>query len=462
MDGRREPDPKPERENEPVDEEIIDLTQVIEGGDNDDIIDLNDILEQPDQASEETDEAAIPLVDVISTEAPADLNDVADDDIIDLEDVATTLEADMADTEPDQEDEAVIDLMDVAALDAPAKDAVTPTAADEEEVTADIDEADDDIIDLEDVATTLEADVADTEPESDVLPSGKVEPAVEPDQEDEAVIDLMDVAALDAPEEDAVTPTTADEEEVTAGIDETDDDIIDLEDVATTLEADMADTEPESGELPADEAEPLTEADQEDEAVIDLMDVAALDAPEEDALAPSAADEEEVTADIDETDVDQAGVIDLTDIEASESDKEEFADLQSRAEAMLTEASGSTVEPAPDPIDEETPEEAAETAGPDADFGVLDENDDLVEPEPVAQPAASVPPFSPETMPESPAAEPIRPTDQQVDAALERVIEKIYSEKIEQMMIQTIEKTVRREIEKIKTALLEDSDGMAG
>ena len=142
--------------------------------------------------------------------------------------------------------------------------------------------------------------------------------------------------------------------------------------------------------------------------------------------------------------------------------KEEFADLQSRAEAMLTEASGSTVEPAPDPIDEETPEEAAETAGPDADFGVLDENDDLVEPEPVAQPAAPVPPFSPETMPESPAAEPIRPTDQQVDAALERVIEKIYSEKIEQMMIQTIEKTVRREIEKIKTALLEDSDGMAG
>ena len=256
MDGRREPDPKPERENEPVDEEIIDLTQVIEGGDNDDIIDLNDILEQPDQASEETDEAAIPLVDVISTEAPADLNDVADDDIIDLEDVATTLEADMADTETDQEDEAVIDLMDVAALDAPEEDAVTPTTADEEEVTADIDEADDDIIDLEDVATTLEADVADTEPESDALPSGKVEPAVEPDQEDEAVIDLMDVAALDAPEEDAVTPTAADEEEVTADIDEADDDIIDLEDVATTLEADMPDTDPESGELPADEAEP--------------------------------------------------------------------------------------------------------------------------------------------------------------------------------------------------------------
>jgi hypothetical protein len=293
MDGRRRPDLKPEKENEPVDEEIIDLTQVIEGEDNDDIIDLNDILEQPDQASEETDETALPLVDVISTEAPADLADVADDDIIDLENVATT------------------------------------------------------------------------------------------------------------------------------------------------LEADMADTEPESDTVPADEAEPLIEADQEDEAVIDLMDVAALDSPAEDAVEPSDDD-------------------DLTDIEAPGPDDEEFADLQSRAEAMLAEAPGSTVESAPDLIDQETPEEAAETAGPDVDFRALDEKDALVEPEPVAQPVAPV------IMAESPAPDPIRPTDQQVDAALERVIEKIYSEKIEQMMIQTIEKTVKREIEKIKTALLEDSDGMAG
>jgi hypothetical protein len=213
--------------------------------------------------------------------------------------------------------------------------------------------------------------------------------------------------------------------------------------VATTLDADMADTEPESDTVPADEAEPLIEADQEDEAVIDLMEVAALDSPAEDAVEPS-------------DDDDQSGVIDLTDIEAPEPDDEEFADLQSRAEAMLAEAPGSTVESAPDLIDQETPEEAAETAGPDVDFRALNEKDALVEPEPVAQPVAPV------IMAESPAPDPIRPTDQQVDAALERVIEKIYSEKIEQMMIQTIEKTVKREIEKIKTALLEDSDGMAG
>ncbi len=70
--------------------------------------------------------------------------------------------------------------------------------------------------------------------------------------------------------------------------------------------------------------------------------------------------------------------------------------------------------------------------------------------------------FAPVTPPPPPADESVALTDAQVEAALERVVEKIYGEKIEQMMIQTIEKTVKREIEKIKNALLEDTDGMVG
>jgi hypothetical protein len=382
MDGRRKPDPKPERENELIDGEIIDLTQVIEGGDNDHIIDLENILEQPDGAPEKMDEAALPPVDDISTEETAALPD----------------------------------------------------------------DTDDDIIDLEDVATTLEADLADPEPYTDAMATEKAQPETEPD-DDEAVIDLLDVAALDTSGDDDMA-AAAGEEEVTADMgEELDDDIIDLEDVATTLETDMAD--PETDTLTADEVQPETEPD-EDEPVIDLLDVADIDTPGEDAVEPPEED-------------DEAGIIDLTDIEAPESDDKEFADLQSRAEAMLTDTE-STVESSPDPIDKETPEEAAETAGPDADFKVLDEDeiDALTEPEAIAQPAAAVPPFSPVAMPESPVADPVRPTDQQVEVALERVIEKIYGQKIEKMMIQTIEKTVKREIEKIKTALLEDSDGMAG
>jgi hypothetical protein len=52
-------------------------------------------------------------------------------------------------------------------------------------------------------------------------------------------------------------------------------------------------------------------------------------------------------------------------------------------------------------------------------------------------------------------------TDQQLEAALERTIRNIYAEKIEQLMIQAIEKTVRQEIAKIKQALMENDDNMS-
>ena len=425
MDGRRTPDPKPEKENEPIDEEIIDLKQVIEGGDDDDIIDLNDILEQPDQASVETDDVVIPLEDAIPTQETAAPSAEPDDSIIDLEDVATTLEADIADTQPDvptlteapgaaaaADDEGVIDLLDIAALDTPDDDR-PPSPADENEIetAAPSAEPDDSIIDLEDVAATPEAGIADTQP--DVPPLTEA-PDAAAAADDEGVIDLLDVAALDTPE---------DEKETAGRSEEPDDSIIDLEDVAATPEAGIADTQPD--------VPPLTEAPDaaaaaDDEGVIDLLDVAALDTPE------------------------QAG-----------SGDEELADLESRAEAMLTAATGSTMAPDDDPFGAETAEEAAETSGPDAEVPVLDHEDTLAEPAPKARPAVAVP-FSPPSPSEPPEAEAVTPTDQQVEAALERVIEKIYAEKIEQMMIRTIEKTVKREIEKIKSALLEDNDSMAG
>ena len=51
-------------------------------------------------------------------------------------------------------------------------------------------------------------------------------------------------------------------------------------------------------------------------------------------------------------------------------------------------------------------------------------------------------------------------TDEKFEAALERVIKKVYHEKIDRLLLKAIEKTVTREIEKMKKALLEDaSDG---
>lgn len=401
MDGGRKPDPKPENENELTDEEIIDLTQVLEGGDDDDIIDLNEVLEQPGQAPDETDEGIIPLVDAIPAEKATTLTEDTDEAIIDRGEAATTMDASISDTEPE----------------------IPPLSADE------------------------------TPPELEV---------------DEDVIDLLDKTALDTHQEEVLAaPSTDDEKKTAAFSEDTDEDIIDLEDVTTTLDADIAETDPESGALPADEDSPSVD---EDEDIIDLLDVNATDTTGEELVESPATEVE-------------AHIIDLMDIEkpAPEvSEDEELADLESRAEAMLISPAESTGETGEDPYDAETPEEAAETAGPNTGIMALDESESLVEngqaaADPAAPPEADTPDtvepsaladsavaFSPVLSPEPPAAEPSPPTDQQVEAALERVIEKIYGEKIEQMMIQTIEKTVKREIEKIKNALIEDTDGMVG
>lgn len=47
-------------------------------------------------------------------------------------------------------------------------------------------------------------------------------------------------------------------------------------------------------------------------------------------------------------------------------------------------------------------------------------------------------------------------SDEQVEAALERVIKKLFYEKIDRLLVETIEKTVAKEIERLKRALLED------
>ncbi len=49
--------------------------------------------------------------------------------------------------------------------------------------------------------------------------------------------------------------------------------------------------------------------------------------------------------------------------------------------------------------------------------------------------------------------------DEKLERALERVINRTFSEKAEQMLTEVIEKAVAKEIEKLKRILLEDSSG---
>ncbi len=399
MDGRQKPDPQPENDNDLNDEEIIDLIRVVEGGDDDNIIDLNDILDQPAQvldAADEPEEAIMPLVDAIPAEKGPNLPEDADDDIIDLTEVTTHLQTPAVEpiaesASAPSDDEAVIDLLDVATTLESDLAEVAVSASPSEETAGMSDDADD-VIDLLDVATTLESDLAE-------------------------------VAVSASPPEEA------------AGTSDDADDVIDLLDVAATLEPHIDEPQP-----PAPAFEETAGAMEADEPIIDLLDT----------LEPQTA-EAETTVNADN----------------------ELADLKTRADAILTDTSAV--------FDFETPEEAAETASPDDDFMVLDDEEIIgapIIPEPATRAEQAETPvdaalpaeesvgsamFMPVTSIETTAAnEPVPLTEQQVEDALQRVIEKIYGAKIEHLLIQTIEKTVTREIAKIKNALLEEDDGMAG
>jgi hypothetical protein len=208
MDGRRKPDPKPENEKELIDEEIIDLSQVVEGGDDDDIINLDNILEQPEQASDETDEVVIPLVDTIPTEETATLAEDIEDDVIDLEDVAATLEANLAEAEAEipelpadeaaaEPDDEILDLLDVNTLDTPREEVLQPPSTVDEKEAALSEDPGDDIIDLEDVAATLKVDLPEPETEIPQLRSDEEAPVT---KADEGGIDLVDLAITDEEE----------------------------------------------------------------------------------------------------------------------------------------------------------------------------------------------------------------------------------------------------------------------
>lgn len=169
-------------------------------------------------------------------------------------------------------------------------------------------------------------------------------------------------------------------------------------------------------------------AEGDDDPVIDLTDILERTEPGPD---PSDQPAEETAALETAVDPPESGpdVIELTDLAPASKD--------------WTDA------PQPQPI---TPEAAPEPVAPLIDEPAPDQ-------EPVAGTMVAASP-TPQVNPTT--AEPLFMTDQQVAEALERVVRTLYGEKIEALMIQAVEKTVKEEIAKIKKALLEDDDGALG
>ncbi|HSO19290.1 MAG TPA: hypothetical protein VLT88_07535 [Desulfosarcina sp.] len=405
MDGRQ-----PEDRNDPHDDEIIDLNEVVEKGSDNDIIDLTDILDQPDQApvqAEDADEDVIPLVDAVPAEDAVDAPQAADDDIIDLTDMAASPDAPSA--------------RDIGEIDLPSE----------------IDESEEEVIDLLDIAKTLESDISESD--GSVPGARPAEPSEASDAGGE-IIELMDVS----PVQEAET-AEAEEEEIIA-----------LTNMTAVQEAESSESEapPEPPDRTAAET-----GDVEDEEIIELTDTVRPEAAASDAAAdagptPVARDDDDII------DLTAPVTTEPVDDEAAVGPFAEFSDLESRAETMLRDTTYR--------FDYDPEIEAAETAGPDADFGLLATEPSLEpdeathEPVDLDQPDGE-PAFIPVPPSEAPSTgEGIVLTEQQLQAALTTAIENIYGDRIEQLLLRTIEKTVRREIAKIKNALLEDEDDMIG
>jgi hypothetical protein len=90
MDKDHNPDSLPEKDNNNNDEEIIDLTQIMENDEEDDIIDLNNVLEA--QGTPEEDE--IPLLEVVPEDDSHQQSEKTEDDVIDLKELTTGDEPD--------------------------------------------------------------------------------------------------------------------------------------------------------------------------------------------------------------------------------------------------------------------------------------------------------------------------------------------------------------------------------
>ena len=362
----------------------------------------------------------------------SDMDNLEDDDkedIIDLTETAKpgeTLDSDMDDLEDDDED--IIDLIETANPGEMLDSNMDDLKDDEDE--------DEDIIDLMKTANPgemLDSDLDETDEIADLEPGSQV--AASDPLETAEIIDL-NIA-------ESSLPSVDEDQELSFSDENTDDeDIIDLAVMEEALDADLL----------AIEADDDTEEEEEEE-ILDLLDVE--DGSPQAAQADDTTDALPPEAPLFTDTLDPTEEIDIRTMQDSENgedvlapdeyaDDDEIIDLAEMETALDADASDDILEDDQeedenviDLLGVDVPETPAAKATPDE---TIDE--DLTLDTPVGPPASTS----------------VQLSEAQIEAALERTIRNIYGEKIEQLMIQTIEKTVLQEIAKIKQALMENDD----
>jgi len=240
---------------------------------------------------------------------------------------------------------------------------------------------------------------------------------------DEEIIDLLEATEEQEAVEDETTIELKEEvaEEPTG-----DEGIINL--VEATEEQ-----EPAEDEAIIELKEEVAEEATGDEEIIDLVE--ATEEAQDESI-----DTEEQKATEDDTYIDLTVTIsernrEIKDIGESVADEadlsHEFDDIDELDNDLVKESVDFTDEFNTNTITDEAPEDDFTDS-----LGIeLDSNEEISEG-----------PFEPDSI-----------TDEKIEAALERVIKKLFYEKIDRLLVDAIEKTVTREIEKLKKALLEDS-----
>lgn len=161
----------------------------------------------------------------------------------------------------------------------------------------------------------------------------------------------------------------------------------------------------------------MAEEKKQNDSIIELTDVVEDGDEAEDVLSDDILSEDEISED---------SPIELTDMD-------DFSGFEMDAESDVEEIG----------MDDPAPDEAS------GDRPVPD-NEDAAEQTLVFQET----PVTDET----PEIDEMSVSEAQIEAALERIIEKKFAEKIEPLLFDTMERVILQEIQKIKTALLKDMD----
>lgn len=234
----------------------------------------------------------------------------------------------------------------------------------------------------------------------------------EPEKKDEAAEPTEDELIIDLSEEATVEP--AGDEEAIKG----DEEIIDLlHDVGEPSVTDLDETA-----VPEASVDETTDETKDDEEIIDLTSAVETKEPTED----------EAVIDLVETDATALEIEDIGEpIPDAADSAQEFEDISGLDDDLIKEATG---------FANESASEATAGGALKPDFT------DSLGIEMGSEEETKEKPFDPDKV-----------SDEQVEAALERVIKKMFYEKIDRLLIDAIEKTVIKEIERLKKGLLDDA-----